>query len=677
MTFETAIYTDVTKEEAVDGVDGFNFQAVSPGMDGNHQRQVRENMLHLISSRWPLEREELDHPATAAYFRHEGSSYFSRGRSTGTTNNGRRGNQLTQALVTTDDDDIEPYLPAQIFAACDWKLEKADSKSCAPWFAPLEIDERFEVDALWDMLQADSWVASILPAYLTMLEHASAQVGQKVVIVHDDLDTVMRWFTAGTMLLDRKQALQLEYRAFSTDVFQNSAQLIGVHPDLDSGSLAGAHVVNLIERTVSNIEVSESALQVTNWVQRLDTFEALEVISIARRWMPALGTKLGVAGAEMVTETHATSPGRSEWELGLQVIEGLARHGLVDDLKLYFDELTEAVGSYRLHGNDDFVLAANAARFAGGSGLEGLAEAVLLPSLESLAAEPEHAEAWALALDAEGTWEWPVIEEPQQITELVSEVALGAPVAALPALLGLVTRLGVPADAERLKPALRAVASELLSNPKLAGDGIDAWFGSREIAHSLRRQFVVGVTGSTTSSRYQEMLRSGMWDFLDPGAESGDSVDMAVFAQWLAAARIARLPAEERGVALQRAQVKPGAVTWEFALASTELPKDFDLYEVWFEVVGADRGLRDFIFDNLRKVLLVDARKAKAREVDSWVAFARSLEKALPNDGAVAQALSDLEQYRRAIPSLFDKAKEKGDGMKNLFSRKSQEEGED
>src|SRR5699024_12682914 len=67
------------------------------------------------------------------------SYYFSRGISTGTTNNGRRGNQLTQAAVTGAADDLQPHRPAQLYGAKHWALEKADGTVCEPWFAPLEL----------------------------------------------------------------------------------------------------------------------------------------------------------------------------------------------------------------------------------------------------------------------------------------------------------------------------------------------------------------------------------------------------------------------------------------------------------------------------------------------------------------------------------------------------------
>ncbi len=52
MAFHTAIYTDVTRDESVDGEDGFNFQAISEGITGRERQAIRERMLHRISGQW-------------------------------------------------------------------------------------------------------------------------------------------------------------------------------------------------------------------------------------------------------------------------------------------------------------------------------------------------------------------------------------------------------------------------------------------------------------------------------------------------------------------------------------------------------------------------------------------------------------------------------------------------
>lgn len=683
MVFETAVHTDVPREEAVDGTGGFTFQSVSSGMDGNHQREIREHLLHQISTRWPIDRDELAHPPSAAYVREDDCYYFSRGKSTGMTYSGRRGNQLTEAILTGEPEDLQPYLPAQIYAATNWEVEKAAGKNCPQWFAPLKIDPSFEADALWEMLHGDSWALETLPVYLTMLEQAAEDLGRKTVIVHPDLDVVMRWFALGTLLMNRETALGLEYRAFAIDVFQGRAQLIGLHPDLQVDSTDGANVIDLVKRRHTPIEVSESARAVAAWAGRLDVYDGLEVISIAQRWMPLLGVQVGVAGAEMVTDACTSIPGRTEWELGLQVIEGLARGGRNEDLSMYFDELTDAIASYRLRGAADFVLAARAARFAAESGIAGLPDAVLLPSLESLAAEPEHAGVWASELDEGGTWRWPETNEPQQLTDLLSDIAVGAPREATGHLLGLVSRLPVPADKLRLRPAFSNAASHLLRQPQLAANGIDSWFGAHEIKSMLRKHLVAGLEDDTKTEQYQALLRSSDWDFLDPALDPQANATMAPFALWLAAARIARLPLEARAQALRAARPVPGRSTWRFVLSGADVAQHLELYTAWVQIAGAETPLRNLILRELKQMAMSDPWQWKPKEAEPWVLFAQALADAAPQDQQVQQRREEVEEFAGLVPTTQERLQENAGRAKDAvdkffgrFARKKNDLGE-
>ena len=112
--FDVAIYTDTRANEAIDGIDGFNFQAISEGITAQDRQVIRSNMLHRVVVGWNVEHDPLDHPASFAYYGHSGRYYLSRGISTGVTNNGRPGNLLTEAIVTSDPDDFGMMRPAQL-----------------------------------------------------------------------------------------------------------------------------------------------------------------------------------------------------------------------------------------------------------------------------------------------------------------------------------------------------------------------------------------------------------------------------------------------------------------------------------------------------------------------------------------------------------------------------------
>lgn len=72
----------------------------------------------------------------------DGRSYLARGKSTGTTNSGRPGNQLTQAIVSSEPDDFIPYRPAQLYGAVNWTLVKAPTQEAVEWVTPIRDSSR-------------------------------------------------------------------------------------------------------------------------------------------------------------------------------------------------------------------------------------------------------------------------------------------------------------------------------------------------------------------------------------------------------------------------------------------------------------------------------------------------------------------------------------------------------
>ena len=137
--FDVALYTDTRANEAIDGIDGFNFQAISEGMNAQDRQVIRDTMLHRVVVGWNADHDPLEHPPSFAYCEHAGRYYLSRGISTGLTNNGRPGNLLTQAIATCDPDDFGMMRPAQLFGALNWCLEKAPGQMIDRWPSPLAI----------------------------------------------------------------------------------------------------------------------------------------------------------------------------------------------------------------------------------------------------------------------------------------------------------------------------------------------------------------------------------------------------------------------------------------------------------------------------------------------------------------------------------------------------------
>ena len=255
---DVAVFSDTTADESVDGVEGFNFRALSAGVTADDRRRIREELLHRVHPTWAHDHDELAHPPTCALIRRDGRHYLARGHSTGLTLSGRHGNLVTQVVVTDDATGFGTYHPAQLYAASAWTLAETPSGDLEPWPTPESVRPDFEAAALETMLRSDPWAVRVLPHYLTMLEAASAGAPQRLVLIHRDLDVVMRWIAAGALLMDSERAASLTFRALMDDPSRTDAVIVGLSPEFELEPVVGANVIDLERRTTSDIQPSES-----------------------------------------------------------------------------------------------------------------------------------------------------------------------------------------------------------------------------------------------------------------------------------------------------------------------------------------------------------------------------------------------------------------------------------
>lgn len=665
MGFETAIFTDVTADEAVDGRDGFNFQSLSEGVGGQEQQRIRESLLHVVSPLWPESRPATEHPETAAFLRDGETFYFSRGRSLGATHNGRRGNQLTQAALTRSADDLGAHRPAQILGAVNWRLEKAASASSETWTAPLELSPAFETEAILELLE-DEWVRGVLPSYLTMLEQTHSGDLRPCIIVHRDLTEVLRWMALGTLLLDPEVASRLALRALVPDPFRAGALLVGVSPEFGETARLQGSVIDLEARTVTDITPSAQAEKVARWALSLDGFDALEVIGIGQRWMPVLGVEAGSVGAEMVTGVNASGVGREEWSLGIAAIDGLARAGLTADLELYFDELADAVGSYRLSGAEDFALAARAARTAVDSGSDALADAILIPALECLLAEPQHIGTWLREIDGDGAWRWPSTTDRAAAGAAAGQLVAVVPPELAGAALRWTDPLRAEIGSETLAAATRRAAEAFADDPRQARQTA-SWPTADEAARALTSALAARLEDPARRAKVFAQLREGEWAWLRPGQPAASETrEGALLRSWETAAQIAELQGRQQ-IELIRAQGS-GTVSsiWRYALAETRLPDDLDVWAAWISSVGCDEPMAAEIDAQLRRVMQEPAKSAKVRQTEAWLEFAEVYDRTVRSEES-RRLVFDLRAYLEEVPRLSDKAKSAAGRVRGLF----------
>ncbi|MFV0459460.1 MAG: hypothetical protein ACK5MT_11920 [Actinomycetales bacterium] len=639
MAFEVATYTDVLASEAIDGVDGFNFQSASRGVTGVDQQQIRQSLLHRVVSSWALEHDAMAHPATCAFVVRDGRSYLSRGKSTGRTNNGRDGNQLTQTIVTSDPDDFVPYRPAQLYGATEWTLEKAPSTAIDPWITPLEIKPEFEVAALEAMVTEDEWASTVLPHFLTMIEEAVAVEPKKLVIIHSDLDVVMQWIALGTLFLDADAARLIQFRALVDDPWRADASLVGVSPDFGRSHLGAANVLDLSSRSLPSTEPNDSARMRASWFLEQGADDALNAFELARSWESTLGADLANDAARVVALPGAVIPGQSAWQASMAATEQLASAGLRDDLALYAEELCEAAFGYGPSSGKEFALAGRAIRSAHDLEVDELASGMLVPTLEALTAVPTSIDSFARELSGSyAPVRWDSTESREAASAFIGELMASAPVDALSNLFCAARAIAAPIAEESLTGSVKRLAEAWVKEPTLGSTAWRNWLAGHAVLAAVVQSLVASLQ-SGDEATLAALLR-GDWDFI-----SAHTDDYSLHG-WLKAAQLARIPVDDRDEKVAFTTCIPGE-SWRVALAGSSVPKHSRLWGNWIICHGLPADMAASLKTKLRDVLDGDPHVETRAEAGDWHSLMDSLSRSTD-----AELASFADEYSRARTSF-------------------------
>ncbi|OYN93381.1 hypothetical protein CGZ95_18635 [Enemella evansiae] len=580
--FNVAVYTDTRAEESLDGVAGFNFQSASSGVTAQDRQTIRDQMLHQVVVGWGVDNDPLAHPPSFAYVGRGDKYFLARGISTGVTDNGRPGNLLTQAIVTSDPEDFGTMRPAQLFGAVKWSLQKQPGKDSPQWAPPLEVEPEFEAEALCDMVKTEDWARGALPTFLTMVEQTAD--GKRLIVVSSDAVAAQRWIALGTLFMDRERALKLTIRGMVADPMTVKGDIVasspafGPQPD-PTVRRNGVNVLDLDQRITSPIDVSEAAATQAAWFLGQESGTALAAIELARQWEPFMGVGLATEAADIASFQRAGGGARG-WMTAMKALLGLGSRGQADELFFYGDALLDAAVTYAPQSPAEWQQAGEALAALVQANTHDLAASLLLSSLEALRGNVAAVRAWLAGLGrvpAGVRLRWEDIDAREQASMLWHQIVARTPADDQLMALRATHTLDLPLNGVALDTAVAGLASVWAATPQMTVD-LD------HIAHPER-------TLSALATHLTRGWGRGEHDLLGDGAEAWhwlaadprlDSRLRDNLGRWFVAASLARIPVAERAARVAQAGPLPPA-SWFVVFAGVGISRHADVVKAWLD----------------------------------------------------------------------------------------------
>lgn len=530
--FDVAIWTDTLASESINGTSGFNFQAISPGIDANDQHFIKNNMLFQRRVTWPAERE-LDHPVSFAYHRNEdGRMFFSRGIPTGATNNGRPGNSLTQIIATDDPDDLAGEIPAQLFGAQDWSLQKATGQELKPWLTPLDVVDSFAPEGLHQFVTEYSFLRDNFSRIVAMI-HDAGQKQKKTIIYTSNADIAQRLIAAASLLLSRPAAMEMSICGLVAEPFTTKADVVVASADF--GPLASAatvqSVANLIDldsETLTPVDVSSAIELKAQWFVAQGA-AALEAISVLSAWEELLGETLAIPAVELAIFGELSSDDRPErrWDIAIRALEKLSVDHHEDEIFNYGDPLVDvALASYQVRSPAQAGLIARVVCALYCADAPDLATWLLANALETVAASPQLAAALSAGLTAlplSPGFQWVDAEAHAAAAQGIRQVLHHTAIPDIWRILHLASVAEVAIGAAEADREIDAFSRWWCAHPT-AIDLDTPW----ELRHEVVRRLPVRIAEACSENRrdIHDAVQHGKWDWL--GVSPADSATPVV-----------------------------------------------------------------------------------------------------------------------------------------------------
>jgi hypothetical protein len=282
--FGRLLYTDCAAGEGLGGGAGYQVQAQSDEVDASQSASAVANLMYETQSAWATdtERQLSDFPLG---FAHTAKSGYGTAQGLylgeGVQGSRRRGNQLTDCLLTSSPEAYGPLRPAQLWDAPFWRTVAWPGTRC-PSLDHIEPGPLTN-DAIAEWLQAEPRRSPLLGRLVSVLEIAD---GKRVLIVADEPGQAMMWVAAATLLLPMRLALEIDFKVFVSNAARATQRIAAVPKELNRQVVIGSGESRFVlDATLDASDEQEISARAAFWVERLatadDPYDVVDAVELA------------------------------------------------------------------------------------------------------------------------------------------------------------------------------------------------------------------------------------------------------------------------------------------------------------------------------------------------------------------------------------------------------------
>ena len=262
MTFSQLHYTSC--KNGLSGYSGFQFCAATPDIPREVMREVERHTIYELPStvRETEAGSPEDFPVNLLYIHGEisGVTLIARVQFTGLDFSNRSGNYFAHALITSGRDDLQSFLPVELWGAPFWQSQQGATTELPPIVGPPPTGP-ITRQLIAGFLASQTGSREQAAALLTAADQAIGE-GRQLLLIGPDTESVCRWIATASYLLEPGMARQMTFSTYSYDPRRCRTHVVGTISEarpLRADFAASFNVFDLAEGILPDLLPSPSA----------------------------------------------------------------------------------------------------------------------------------------------------------------------------------------------------------------------------------------------------------------------------------------------------------------------------------------------------------------------------------------------------------------------------------